>query len=441
MFTEIYLRGYKSFRDEQRLPIGRLTILAGANSSGKSSAIQPLLLFKQTLLSNSDPGALRLDGPNVVFSRSEQMFWRAPGEESEEFEIGVKLQSSDSNMLSVRSTFQRRKEPRGLPSLEIKRTIWETKKYEVKVSRETSEEEIIRFLEYLPGYLKEITGQFLDEKTTTTKDFQFLVERQRCFLEIIGRFQKKVEIFRFPVEAAFLEKSLRSVIHVPGLRGNPERSYPVRAVGQEFPGQFQDYVASLIARWQRRRSAQWRMLNDALGRMKLTWKVRAYQRSDTEVELQVGRTVRGRRGGAKDLVNIADVGFGLSQSLPVLVALIAAEPGQTVYLEQPEIHLHPEAQVALADVISEAVKRDVQVIVETHSHLLLMAFQRSIAKGVLTPEYAILHWFERDDEGVTKVSSTSFTKGGSYTKSDIPIDFADVSLKLMREYLEASDKH
>ena len=440
MFTKVYLRRYKSFRNEQYLPIRQLTILAGANSSGKSSVVQPLLLFKQTLLSNSDPGALRLDGPNVVFSRSEQMFWRAPGEESEEFEIGVEAQFPGSNELSVRSTFQRRKRPRGLPSLDIRRTVWRGKGYEIEISRETSKEEITKFLEHLPGYLKKITSQFLvEEGTTTTKgDVQFSVERQRCFLEIVGRFQR-VEIFRFPVKAAFLEMNLRSVIHVPGLRGNPERSYPVRAVGKEFPGLFQDYVASLIARWQRRKSEQWRMLNDALGRMKLTWKVRAYQRSDTEVELQVGRTVRGRRGGAKDLVNIADVGFGLSQSLPVLVALIAAEPGQTVYLEQPEIHLHPEAQVALADVISEAVKRGVQVVVETHSHLLLMAFQRSIAKGSLVPEHAILHWFERDDKGVTKVSSTLFTEDGSYEKTDIPVDFADVSLKLMREYLEAAN--
>ena len=52
------------------------------------------------------------------------------------------------------------------------------------------------------------------------------------------------------------------------------------------------------------------------------------------------------------MVSIADVGFGVSQVLPVLVALIVAEPGRLVYLEQPELHLHPRAQVALAQVLS-----------------------------------------------------------------------------------------
>ena len=57
------------------------------------------------------------------------------------------------------------------------------------------------------------------------------------------------------------------------------------------------------------------------------------------------------------MVNIADVGFGVSQVLPVLVALIVAEPGQLVYLEQPELHLHPRAQVALARVLADAAKQ------------------------------------------------------------------------------------
>jgi hypothetical protein len=67
-FTEIGVSGFKSFSEETRIQLGSLTILAGANSSGKSSIMQPLLLMKQTLEAYYDPGALLLDGPNVSFT-------------------------------------------------------------------------------------------------------------------------------------------------------------------------------------------------------------------------------------------------------------------------------------------------------------------------------------------------------------------------------------
>ena len=73
------------------------------------------------------------------------------------------------------------------------------------------------------------------------------------------------------------------------------------------------------------------------------------------------------------MVSIADVGFGVSQVLPVLVALTSREIRDSlVYLEQPELHLHPNAQVALAQMLADAAKRGVRVVAETHSSLLLI---------------------------------------------------------------------
>ncbi|MFP4415068.1 AAA family ATPase, partial [Coleofasciculus sp.] len=55
--TRISVQGFKSLYDECSIEIRPLTILAGANSSGKSSIMQPLLLMKQTLEATYDPGA------------------------------------------------------------------------------------------------------------------------------------------------------------------------------------------------------------------------------------------------------------------------------------------------------------------------------------------------------------------------------------------------
>ena len=73
--TEISVAGFKSI-ERGSIEIRPLTILAGANSSGKSSIMQPMLLMKQTLDATFDPGPLYLNGPHVLFTEYEQLLHR-----------------------------------------------------------------------------------------------------------------------------------------------------------------------------------------------------------------------------------------------------------------------------------------------------------------------------------------------------------------------------
>ena len=77
--------------------------------------------------------------------------------------------------------------------------------------------------------------------------------------------------------------------------------------------------------------------------------------------------------------SLHDVGFGVSQILPVIVELLLPGTGP-VLVEQPELHLHPAAQVRLALLLNEARRRR-QVIIETHSEHLLLGLQRLIQDG------------------------------------------------------------
>src|SRR5207237_300497 len=113
-------------------------------------------------------------------------------------------------------------------------------------------------------------------------------------------------------------------------------------------------------------------------------------------------------------VSMADVGFGVSQILPVLVALLVASPGQLVYLEQPEIHLHPRAQVALAQILVDASLRGVRVVAETHSNLLLLGIQTLVAQGKIPNELVKLHWFTRNERGETTISSADLDQAGTF---------------------------
>ena len=101
--TEIAVQGFKSLYDEQRIAVRPLTILAGANNSGKSSIMQPLLMMKQTLEATYDPGPLKLDGPNVYFTSAEQFLSRQPEDGApfiqvvgDKFTIGLKVQGGES---------------------------------------------------------------------------------------------------------------------------------------------------------------------------------------------------------------------------------------------------------------------------------------------------------------------------------------------------------
>lgn len=359
--TSLSVTGFKSLRDRQRIDIKPLTILAGVNSSGKSSIIQPLLLLKQTLDAPYDPGPLLLNGPNVSVTRIEQVLSRgeAGTEQAEEFEISF--------------------------------TIGEDDKVNFRFGRNAAGD-IVNKAGFLNKYISDGHG-----------------------------------------------RAIRRIIHLPALRGNPVRTYRTTAVEDVFPGVFNDYTAGVIAAWQSRKQTEHlARLRADLEMLGLTSDVSARKLDDASVELLVGRLPRARRG-SQDLVNIADVGFGVSQTLPVVVALQVAAPGQLVYLEQPEIHLHPRAQAAFAELLRAAAERGARVVVETHSALLIRAVQTMVAKGSMDGDDVALHWFSRSPEtGLTTITSATLDRFGSF--GDWPEDFDEVNLRSDHEYLTAVER-
>ena len=417
--TKIAVSGFKSLAEECVIDIRPLTILAGANSSGKSSIMQPLLMLKQTLEATFDSGPLLIDGPNVQFTLAEQFFSKLIGEErADRFQIQIETCGFGFSY-SVRLTFS--KELRGIEIVEMTKT---ESKYQL-----LPPEDMTLYPRMPPEEIKSLAGQHW-----ITKDFD-TVRPARCFL----RFESQ-DGHRSLSITPDLESHISNSIHLPGLRGNPERTYKLTSTGPRYPGTFENYTASIIHEWQETTDKRLKTLADALHTLGLTGQVGTKKIDDTRIELQVGRLplppASGGEGGGTDMVSIADVGFGVSQVLPVLVALIVAEPGQLVYLEQPEMHLHPRAQVALAQVLAAAAKRGVRVVAETHSSLLLLAVQTLVAEGDLSPELVKLHWFTRDENGATKIDTADLDEAGAY--GDWPEDFDDVDLKAQSRYIRAA---
>ncbi len=346
----LIVEGYKCFRDRQEFELAPLTLLAGANSSGKSSAIQPLLLLKQTIEAPFDPGPLKIDGPLVCFDYFAEMFWSAPGTAAP---------------------------PRVVFGLQ--------------------------------GAGRQVVEEY------RLADHGALLE---------GDNAAAWGPFRGPLDR---------LAHLPGLRGNPDRAYPVIPRPSGHPGPFgREYTAGHLWAWQSSADARLVTVAEQLAALGLTGALQLRQTSDVAVRLLVGRLPFATAG--EYLVSIADVGVGVAQVLPVLVALLAASPGQIVHIEQPELHLHPAAQAALAGILVEAARRGVRVVAETHSPLLLLACQALVADGALPADQVRLYFFEREADGAAKVTPGQMDERGAYR--DWPVDFAAVELRVQRDYLD-----
>jgi hypothetical protein len=388
--------------------------------------MQPLLLMKQTLEAPFDPGPLLLDGPNVHISEMRQALAKSLADTGE-FSVG--LETDDDEMVEVAF----RRPPKGGVHLARMTTTVEGLREPLVVSEGPVDTDVARQLTRVSGI-----------RAARNRKRTYHVVRDRCFLvfeiqETEGIRTIRYRFFGLPDASARIQTLIERLIHLPGLRATPERSYPSTAIGTMFPGTFDSYVASVVSQWQAKSNEAIKRVSKQLEDLGLTWKVAARQITDTSVELTVGRLPHARQGGAFDLVNVADVGFGVSQVLPVLVALEVARPGQLVYLEQPEIHLHPRAQTTLARIIAAAAKRGVQIVVETHSSLVLRGVQTAVAEGELPPNLVKLHWFSRSDvDGSSTVRSADMDERGSF--GDWPEDFDDVVLTTERDYLNAVAK-
>ena len=91
-----------------------------------------------------------------------------------------------------------------------------------------------------------------------------------------------------------------------------------------------------------------------------------------------------------------NVGFGITYTFPVLVALLSSVSPTLLLLENPEAHLHPKGQVSIGDLMARAASCGIQVVVETHSDHVLNGIRLAVHGGKLPPDSVCLHFFERN---------------------------------------------
>ncbi|RCR68451.1 AAA family ATPase [Larkinella punicea] len=110
-----------------------------------------------------------------------------------------------------------------------------------------------------------------------------------------------------------------------------------------------------------------------------------------------------------------NVGFGFTYVLPIIVAVLAARPGDLLLIENPESHLHPQGQAQLGTLLACAAADGVQLIVETHSDHLINGVRVAVKEKNISPEQVSVYYFERDpdaDEHVTEIVQPTIDANG-----------------------------
>ena len=207
--TKIAVSGFKSLANECEIDIRPLTILAGANSSGKSSIMQPLLMLKQTLEAPYDPGPLLLDGPNVQFTEAEQFLSRLTGEKGTDcFQIEIEVR--EANFFdSIQTIFRKRHS-----GIEIIKMTTEKK----SAGSPSFPAECATLAPHMsPESIKHLVNQGLipEEKHT--------VECSRCTLRLKPESYRSGSLDLPALITDHLNNEIIKSIHLPRLRGNPER--------------------------------------------------------------------------------------------------------------------------------------------------------------------------------------------------------------------------
>jgi hypothetical protein len=200
--------------------------------------------------------------------------------------------------------------------------------------------------------------------------------------------------------SGFYQHDMRRPYANAPVRSKPRRTYDPTRATRDPEG---DYVPMLLAGMYFQESNQWAAFQNALvefGRAAGLFDeiaIKRLGRRDTE-PFQIRIRIGGKRikGPAR---NLTDVGYGVSQVLPVITELLRPDAPSMFLLQQPEVHLHPRAQAALGTLFCQVASPGRKLVVETHSDHLLDRIRMEIrdAKTRLKPQDISILFFERSD--------------------------------------------
>ncbi len=500
--TNLQVKNFKSLRDSGNLELKPITLLVGANSSGKTTLLQTLLVLKQTLESRGLTAPLVLKGRYVNLGSFKDIVFRHDTKRNLEISLGLRMplgalsdrtdkkQSAneregkvtlifrigyddkkevlthqgvdlisgasrlsyenkvitvshggqkcrfyakekenepfasknfllipDTNMfVEVRDLLRRRVEIE--QDLEVIKKTRENLETEIDRARLYSRDKVSKrdrdaldrrqeALETVARDLNEQLGMFKEtmmERTGTLRALRLCgggepsLDQALALSNLLRRLDE--------VNSRLQDVLLEDLYYIGPLREYPQRYYVSSGELPRDVGLRGEYTTDVI-------------YSDSKSRNELHARLQYWlKQTELATNLKLGSigeglyALRVSDSNLKIDVNLADIGFGASQLLPIIVQGIYAPKGSVLLIEQPEIHLHPRIQALLGDFFIDMSRRGKQAIIETHSEHMILRLQRRIAEMKFSSNDLAIYSFEPSKKG-TEISKVEMTSEGT----------------------------
>ena len=345
MIAQIDLKHFKCF-EMLKLPLTDLTLLSGANASGKSSILQAMVLLHQTMREHEWSTRLMLNGNTLKLGTVSDVVDKIHGRHA--FEIGLE---DDAKSYSWKFSGDRADMSLAVDTVDVSGSVSNNpQKLQFMFPSDSNN--------VTAGLAKRIRGlTYITAERIGPREFYPLEDRQNA--SVVGPAGE----YAISLLHSGRDEKVINGLEIEGVPATRLRQVEAR-MQTFFPG------CGLAVEQVPRMNA-------------VTLGLRTSE--DTDFHRPI------------------NVGFGLTQVLPIVVAALSANLHDILLIENPEVHLHPAGQALMGQFLAEVASAGVQVIIETHSDHILNGIRRAVRSKRLKPEQATLYFFRPRKEGQTQV--------------------------------------
>ena len=410
MLKSISLKNYKCFKDEITIDIAPLTVLCGVNSSGKSSILKSLLILKQSYENNYDSNSLLLNG-NYTFNGTFNDVLNNESKNSftiqDEFKIdnGTFLIKEERNTLKeIADIFNYDYENINSVIITVNISVKKKKLEKLYITDNVIQNYIIKVNTFFKNNNESTATAQLKIRTDNFYDIELdsfphlnhaTLKKCNCYfdgLKLVNLFFDKDETIDYVNFSVFANVfslfriaalQYKGIKYIAPLRNEPDRT-SLLLQDQTSVGLHGEFTSQIIASYfDKDISAILPPINDILS-LKTQKENLIDILNSWSNYLCIGNIepyLSENSDSIKLIVNdhnIADVGFGVSQVLPILTTGLLMKTRESLILQQPEIHLHPNMQMNFADYLLSLAIRNKNVIIETHSDHIINRITRRV---------------------------------------------------------------